>query len=623
MKAAPQLTDKLRRANALHAAGQLHAARALYQEILRLRPRHFDALHLLGVLAAQDNDPQQAVRLIEKAIQVEPNNAAAHCNKGTALQAINQWEAALAAYDRAIALRPDYAMAHCNRGGVLRELKQFAGALASCDRSIAIRADSAEAHSNRGNVLADLGRTDEALHSYERAIALRGNYAEAYFNRGNLLKALGRFAEALASYDIAIAIRPAYAEAHANRGAVLFELREWHAALAAYDRAIAAKHDYAEGHLNRGNVLKAAGRFNEALESYKCAIATRADYVEAYCNLGFVLKELRQHRAALERYERALLIRPDFAEASFNRGTLLLSLGDFERGWHDYESRWKLEHTTAPVSRNFSQPLWRGEQPIAGKTLLLHSEQGLGDTLQFCRYAKLVAELGAHVVCEVQPQLVQLLATLAGPSQVIAAGGALPEFDYHCPLLSLPLAFRTDLASIPATARYLAAEPIKVAQWQARLGEQLRPRIGLTWSGSSRHTNDHNRNIPLAELLARLPRGLDYVSLQYEPRADDQRTLEANPWIVDLTDGLRDFADSAALTECLDLVVGVDTSVAHLSGALGKPTCILLPSNPDWRWLLDRSDSPWYPTLRLLRQQSSGEWTMALEQLNSELTRLR
>jgi tetratricopeptide (TPR) repeat protein len=551
MNAAAHLSDTLRRANAFHQAGQLDAARSLYREILRLRPRHFDALHLLGVLAAQSNQPKQALRLLERALQVEPNSAAAHCNKGTALQATGQWGAALASYERAISLKPDHAIAHCNRAAVLKEL----------------------------------GRRDEALLGYERALELRPELAEAHFSRGTLLQERGRLQDALASYDAAIALRATYAESHFQRSAV----------------------------------LKASGRCEEALASCERAIALRPDHAEAWCNRGYLLKQLGQWQQALVSLDRALTLRSDLVEARFNRATLLLSLGDFGRGWPAYESRWELKHCSAPKARGFPQDLWRGEAEIAGKTLLLHGEQGLGDTLQFCRYAPLVAQRGAKVLLEVQPSLVGLLSQLAHSCQVIEAGEALPRFDYHCPLLSLPLAFRTELDSIPSSAAYLGAAPGLMAQWQQRLGDARRPRVGLCWSGRAHHINDLQRSIPLTQLLEQLPRDFEYVSLQHEPRPHDRSTLEANPWVLDAGSGLRDFVDTAALCACMDLVVSVDTSVAHLSGALGKPTLILLPFAADWRWLLDRSDSPWYPSVRLLRQQIPGDWSAALKGLANAL----
>jgi tetratricopeptide (TPR) repeat protein len=617
------MTDKLHRANALHQIGRLAGARALYEDILRVQPRHFDALHLLGVLAAQTQDARTAVRLIDKAIRINPTNAAAHCNKGTALQALKKWNAALASYDRAIALKGDYAMAHCNRGNVLYELGQLDAALASYDCAIALNGHLAEAHSNRGNVLAALGRSDEALASYARAIAAQGNHAEAHFNQANLLKALRRFNDALASYDRAIAIRPDFAAAHVNRGGVLCELGQWDASIASYDRAIALKADAAETYFNRGNVLRSAGRLDAALDSYRSAINARRDYAEAHCNLGFLLKALHQYDAALESFNRAISLRADFAEARFNRATLLLATADFARGWIDYEWRWRLGRALGPAPRRLVQPLWLGDRPISGRTVLLHSEQGLGDTLQFCRYARLVSDLGAHVVLEVQGSLVGLLSTLDCPGQIIAAGSRLPDFEFHCPLLSLPLAFKTDIHTIPAAPRYLAAEPGKVAWWAARLGERLQPRIGLVWSGKASHTNDRDRSLPLSEVVPHLPRDFQYVSLQTAPRAPDCRTLEAHPWITDLTAELSDFGETAALCECLDLVISVDTSVAHLSGALGKPTWVLLPFNPDWRWLLKRDDSPWYPSMRLCRQPAIGDWSGVLERVRASLLRIR
>jgi tetratricopeptide (TPR) repeat protein len=549
-----QIPGKVQQANALHQRGQLESARILYEEILKIQPMHFDALHLLGVIAAQSKNPEKAADLIAKAIKINPNHAATYCNRATALQELNQFDAAVDSYDKAIALKPDYALAHCNRGNVLKALRRFEAALASYDRAIALKDDFPEAYSNRGNVLQELRQFEAALANYDKAIAIKADYAEAYFNRGCLLKQLGQFAAALASFDQAIAIKADYAEAHVNRGVMLKELHRLEEALASYNRAIAIKRD--------------------------------------------------------------------FAEAYVNRSTALLLRGDLERGWLDYEWRRKRDSgLSVREERHFRQPLWVGESSIAGKTILLHSEQGLGDTLQFCRYAKLVSDLGARVILEAQAPLTSLLACLEGVSRVVARGDFLPDFDCHCPLLSLPLAFRTTLQTISAETPYLRSDPVKIARWQARLGGRTRPRIGLAWSGNPKQTHDLRRSVRLAEWIPHLPAEFQFFSLQNAVRDTDRKALLDNPDIANFTDELNDFADTAAFCECMDLVISVDTSVAHLSAALGKQTWVLLSFNPDWRWLLERDDSPWYPTAKLYRQRSLGEWSEVFERVRAELTR--
>jgi tetratricopeptide (TPR) repeat protein len=724
-RALAELPVKLQQALAFHQQGQLARAQPIYEEILRTQPGNFDALHLLGVIAAQTNHLQRAVELIGKAVAIDPENAAAYAaysnmgsahrvlkqwdgaltsynhaialksdfaeayaNRGIVLQELQQLDAALASYNQAIAIKADYSEAYCNRGLALQALGQLDAALASCNQAIAIKADFAEAYGNRGLVLHALGqwdaalvsynqaigikadyveaysnrglalqtlgqldaalasfnqaialradfaeaycnrglvlhelaRPDAALASYNQAIAIKANYAEAYSNRGSILHALGQLDAALASCDQAIAIKANYAEAYSNRGNVLHALGQWDAALASYDQAIAINADYAEAYSNRGNVLHALGQWDAALASCNQAIALKADCVRAYCNRGLVLYELGQWDAALASYNQAIAIKGDFAEAYVNRSLALLLSGDFDNGWIDHEWRWKNKNgTNIREIRNFSQPLWLGEESIAGKTILLYGEQGFGDTLQFCRYAKSVADLGARVVLEVQGPLLNLLAGLEGVSHLLARGSALPHFDYQCPLLSLPLAFKTRLHTIPAPTPYLHSDAAKAAQWQSRLGEKTRARIGLVWSGNTIHKNDHNRSLLLADLIDHLPADFQYVSLQKDLRQADAQTLNSNPQILNFAGELNDFSDTAALCECMDVLISVDTSVAHLGGALGKKTYVLLPFIPDWRWLLDRDDSPWYPTATLYRQEHAGDWHGVLERIKADL----
>jgi hypothetical protein len=284
----------------------------------------------------------------------------------------------------------------------------------------------------------------------------------------------------------------------------------------------------------------------------------------------------------------------------------LLALGRYTEGWQPYEARRRVKG--AAVLPDRQRPLWLGKESIAGKTILLYAEQGLGDTIQFCRYAALVAGQGARVILEVQPALTTLLADIEGPQQLVAQGDPLPDFDCHCPLLSLPLALGTRLETIPASIPYLAAQPERIAKWEAALGQKEKPRVGIAWFGNPQNGSDRNRSMPLHRLLPLLTAGASFVSLHHEVRAEDQTVLDARPELLHFGGGLGDFTDMAALVTRLDLVISVCTSVAHLAGALGKPVWVLLPFAPDWRWMLDRTDSPWYPTARLFRQQRIGDW---------------
>ena len=425
-----------------------------------------------------------------------------------------------------------------------------------------------------------------AIESYDQAIALNPSHAEAYYKRGNALKNLGRLDAAIASYNQAIERRPDYSYAYCNRGVVQQSLGLTAAALSSYDQAITLDATDAMAHYNRALLLQDCSRWEAALASYN----------------------------------QAILVDPGSADAQYNRSLALLFQGDFENGWRNYEWRWKnASRLSFGKPRNFTEPLWLGEESIAGKRLLLYSEAGLGDTLQFCRYVALGAARGAIVLLEVQPPLLGLLANLAGASQVVAAGSPLPSFDYQCPLMSLPLAFKTTLDTIPAAAKYLHSEESKVARWRALLGERSRPRIGLVWSGNPNNTIDHRRSIRLADWVAHLPREFEYFCLQKDVREADRAALKSSPSIVWFDDSLMDFANTAALCECLDVVITVDTSIAHLSGALGRPTWVLLPFNPDWRWMRDRDDSPWYRSAKLYRQNAAGNWHEVFARIASDL----
>jgi tetratricopeptide (TPR) repeat protein len=429
---------------------------------------------------------------------------------------------------------------------------------------------------------------ERALRLYDQAIAADPSRAESYYKRANALKDMGRLQEALASYDQAIERKPDYAYAFCNRAVVQQSLGALDAALASYDQAIAIDPDDPLAHNNRALLLQLLYRWDEALASY----------------------------------DRAIAINPDYADAHYNRSLTALFLGDFASGWPDYEWRQHVaQRINIAVPREFNRPQWRGDAPIAGKRLLVYSEQGLGDTLQFCRYVTLAAAQGAIVIVEVQASLVSLLKSLEGAAQVIARGSPLPPFDCHCSLMSLPLAFKTTLESIPAPGKYLHPSPGAVAAWRAALGAGGTPRIGLVWSGNPNNAIDSRRSLPLARWIPKLPRGPQYFRLQNDVRPADQEALDAHPFIVSPGE-FTSFEDTAAFCECLDLLVCVDTSVAHLGGALGKPTWMLIPYVPDWRWMRERTDTPWYPNnVTLYRQQRAGDWDELLDRVAADLRR--
>ena len=571
----------------LHRAGRLDEAAALYRYVAKHFPDQPDAFHLQGLIALAQADPRRALALIDQAVALDPNDAAYRYSRGRALRAQNRLEAALAAVDKTLALKPDHA----------------------------------EAWLERGNALISLGQAQAAVASFDRAIALTPDWPDAYANRAAARRGLEQYEAALADYDRALALRPQSAEAHYNRSIALLDLERLTEALDAGDRAVALDPSRAAAWSQRGNVLRRLKRLDEALAAHDRALALAPDHFEAVYNRALVLQDLKRMDAALEGLDRAVALRPDFVDPQMTRACALLMVGDFERGWPAYEARWG-RPMLQRIKRPWTRPQWRGGEPLRGKTLLLHAEQGLGDTIHFARYAALAAEQGARVILEVQPPLVGLMRTLKGVDQVVARGDPLPAFDLQAPLLSMPLAFGTRLDTIPAAPAYLSAEPAKASAWAQRLGPKRNPRIGLVWSGNPLQENDRNRSIPLAALLPHLPEGLDYVSLQNEVRDGDRPALQASG-VRHFGEDLHDFTDTAALCSQMDAVVSICTSGAHLAGALGKDTHLMLTNvGVCWRWLTDRRDTPWYPSATLYRQGLDNDWRPVFAQVGLALRTL-
>ncbi|MEO8023383.1 tetratricopeptide repeat protein [Polaromonas sp.] len=641
--AARDQAAKLAAALALHQQGQLDQAAMLYQEILQAQPQHFEALQLLATIALQQKSPEAAVSLFDQALAINPRHPSALNNRGNALRDLKRPADALESYDRALKIKPDYAEALSNRGAALRDLNRSAEALESCDRALAIKPGFADALSNRGAALQDLkrlkeepdaaqglaaklaaaltlhqqGRLDQAAVLYHEILQSQPRHVEALQLLATIALQQRHPQAAVALFDQALAINPRHPSALNNRGNALRDLKRPAEALASYDGALKIKPDYVQALSGRGNALHDLSRHDEALASFDQALKIKPDYADALNNRGNVLQHLKRPGEALKGFERALQIRPDYAEAHWNEGLCRLLMGDFAGGWPKYEWRWKREPGSSSL-RNFSQALWLGHEKLEGKTILLHAEQGLGDTIQFCRYARQVAAQGARVVLEVQPPLKPLLKDLEGVSQVLGRGEQLPDFDVHCPLMSLPLAFQVNLGSITGLA-YLHSDPEKLDAWQARLGDTRQKKVGLVWSGSAGHPHDHSRSLALEDMRALVTPQLGYYCLQKEWRPAEPPALVSASGIEVLGNSLKDFSDTAAVVALMDLVITVDTSVAHLAGAMGKDVWILLPFSPDWRWLLDRSDSPWYSSARLFRQPALGDWASVLMQVQAAL----
>ena len=463
------------------------------------------------------------------------------------------------------------------------------------------------------------GRLDEALGILQRAAGIDANDPRVQANLGSILTRMNRSDEAIAHFQRAITIEPKYAEAHYNLGATLGALDRFEEALACYDKVLAIIPTHSRTLINKGAALSALNRQDEAIACYDKILANDPAYAEAETNRGTALQWLNRVDEAIARYDTAIAARPHDAYAHWNKGLAALYGGDFETGWREYEWRWA-KPDFAANKRDYPQPQWRGESDVSGKTILLFSEQGLGDTIEFCRYATLLAERGATVLLEVQAPLVPLLKTLPGVAGVFARGDALQPFDLQCPIMSLPLAFKTDLATIPAKIPYLAPSPAKTALWRSKLGAKTKPRIGLAWSGSPTQKNDRNRSTTLERLAPLLAESrFEFHVLQKDIRDVDRATLARFPDLRVHGDDLNDFDDTAALTGAMDLTVSVCTSILHLAGAMGKPAWAMLTFSPDWRWLMERDDSPWYPGMRLFRQTKVGDWDGVVARVRAAL----
>jgi tetratricopeptide (TPR) repeat protein len=614
--AASSFGDEFAKAVAFHRRGQLDEAERVCHTLLNADARHFGARYLLGVIALQRSQFQIAEQQIALALALNPNAATANRDRGVALARLGRTSEALTCLDRAIALRPDDPDAHGNRGNVLRELGRFADALECHDKAIALRPASPILHYNRGIMLHDLDRLEEALASQERAIMLKPDYANAFNKRGMVLWALERYAEALASYDTAVALKPDFVDAYYNRGLALQDLGRPDEAIESYDRAIALAPDLAAAWSNRGNALQKLGKLEAALESYDRALAISLDFTEAHYNRGVTLLALKRPEDALASYERAIALKPDHPEVLFSRGVCNLLLGRMQKGaWDDYENRWRMRNYPA-AGAGTEASHWAGEN-LTGRSILVYAEQGLGDIIQFCRLAPLLAERGAEVSFLLPAKLHRLLSGLPGDICLLTSLQS-RRFDFQCDLQSLPRGLGLELANIPVRIPYLAVDAERADYWHNAIGSEGF-RIGIAWHGARWHNGVEilGRSVPLREFypLSQI-RGVRLISLQKNDGVEQLAALPAGMRVETLGEafdaGLDAFADTAAAMQHFDLVVTCDTSVAHLAGALGRPVWIALKYVPEWRWMLDRDDSPWYPSARLFRQKSPDDWSAVI-----------
>lgn len=571
--------------------------------------------------AKQAGDYRQAERHCRQFLDVNAGSVDGWTLLAEALQAQGKHAETAAAYRQVLRLQPDHVGALVGLGIVLAELGNLDEVVRHWQEAVLRCPGAPQLHHNLGVALAQQGRPAKAVRSLERALALQPDYAEAHFNLGNVCRTLGWKEDAVASYRRALAARPDHSGACNNLGLTQTELRRWEEAVVLLSQAVRLRPTMVEAHNNLGMALTDLGRFAEAEECYQEALRLNPAYYEAHANLGSLYKEQGRLDEALASYQMALWLQPDSASAHWNRSLAWLQKGDYENGWREYEWRWR---RTGTRERQFPRPRWDGS-PLAGRTILLWSEQGLGDTIQFVRYAAALQEQGAKVVLECPGILVTLLSGCRGVNRIVAEGEPLPDFDVHAPLMSLPAILDTNLQTVPAEVPYLAADQERLEKWGKWVGRVSEFKVGIAWQGNPHQLWDHHRSVPLSQFapLAQVP-GARLFSLQ---KVFGTEQIASAGFAVTELNGDWDlpgaaFTDTAAVMTQLDLVVTVDTATAHLAGALGVPTWLALSVVSDWRWLRDREDSPWYPTMRLFRQRQVGEWAPVFERMAGELERL-
>ena len=572
----------IHQAIALQQKGKLVEAKAKYTKLLKQYPHHPQILTGLGVIAIQTGNINEGVRILEQSLRIDAEQA-------SALSSLS--------------------VGYCR-------LHRFADAIAACNHAIVINPKFVDAFVNRGIALKGANRLAEAIESYKVALAFNAKDADTHFNLAIIYKEQKQYKDAVECFRQVLALNPNDVEAHEGCGEALFELKCYEEARQSYSKAIQLKGS-AVSYFGRGLSNYKLTYLQEACADFDRCIQLNSNHAKAYNNRGLVLVDMHRYEEAAADYNHAISIDPEYQSAYWNKAILSLLTGNYEQGWLLYETRWKglLKY----FKQSFPQPLWLGEQSLVGKTLFIYPEQGLGDFIQFCRYVSMLEALGAKVILEAPKALKKLVSTLKGSFEMVEAGATLPDFDYHCPIMSLPLAFKTTLNKIPAAIPYLYADNQKSQVWLKSLGKKSKPRVGLVWSGSTIHKNDRYRSIQLEQLEPLLSLPFEFHVLQKEIREHDLGVIETYPQLKVHSDALTDFSETAALIQHMDLVISVDTSVAHLAGAMGKKCWVLLPYSPDFRWLLNRSDSPWYPSLTLFRQHKPLDWTSVVNQVKARL----
>jgi len=580
--------------------GDLNTSKTIFESILNFQPDNFDALHFLGLIAYQRQELDSGRKLIQKALAINPNSVEAAYNLGLVLFDFSEYEEALRCFNKSVALNSEFFQAFLSRGNTLKELGLLEESITSYDIAITIKPDFTEAHYNKGIALTAIKQLDLAVKSFTKAIQINFSHVDAVYNRANSYRDLKKFDRAISDYEVAIALKPNDINSLYNLGITLHESRD----------------------------------LVRCIKFYSLTTITNPFHSSAHNNLGVVLQEIQQLSLAVEHFDHAIALAPSDSEIYFNKSITTLMKGDYLEGFKLYENRWNCNSfTRTELKRKLSKELWLGQSPLKGKRILLFSEQGLGDTIQFCRFVKNISALGAWVILEVQKPLTKLLRNLDGVDELVSFGDQLPDFDFYCPLMSLPLALKLTLNDLCNQIPYLRIDSEKNNFWASQLQQSNRLKVGLVWSGGFRPNQpelraiNERRNLPIEYLIKFNNLNVEFHSLQKgEPAESEFKDLIKQGWmgpkIFDNSDYLIDFADTAALINHLDLVISVDTSTAHLAAALNKPVWLLNRFDTCWRWLIDRDDSPWYPSVRIFRQPKPGDWQAVVNEACDQLGKL-
>jgi tetratricopeptide (TPR) repeat protein len=603
-------------------AGRFADAEGLCRRVLGDRPDCDEAVHLLGNVIFRAGRAGNAIPFLSRAAKRKPDQFQLQLELARACAAAGETERAIAAYRRCAQLGPNESAAHAEVGILLSKVERPGEAVGFLKRAVELAPMSAEFHFHLGVALGNCGERERAIAAYERAIELDASMPEPHANLGVAYRAAGKFQLALAAYGRALELNAECAEVHCNLGVALAECDRMSEAIACYQRALAINPAFANAHFNLANALRKDDQHERAIEIFRRAIELNPGFVQAYSNMAMSFNDLGKHDLALQAYDRAVELKPEWGEARWNRSLTHLVFGNFERGWAEFDCRNRID---PPSSREFPGQRWNGED-LAGKTIVFNYEMGLGDSLNFVRYVPLVASRAGRVILECQEPLRELFESVAGVDEVITLrkGEAYLRYDVHCSLMRLPELFHSDAATMPRTVPYLCPRRERVEKWRKRMGARSgKVRVGLVWAGSPEHQNDRQRSIRLDSFapLAIAP-GVEFFSLQRGAAAEQAASPPRGMKLIDYAGDFENMADTAAVVEQLDLVISVDTSVAHLAGALGKAVWVLLAYVPDWRWMLDRGDTPWYPTIRLFRQARIGEWDSVMRDVAESLVLL-